>query len=39
VLTGAPSRVRDRIYFKDRDSFTCAIEGLGELSNTFELEE
>jgi len=28
--------VRDRIYFKDGDSFTCVIEGLGELSNPFE---
>ena len=39
VLTGAPSRVRDRIYFKDGDIFTCVIEGLGELSNPFELED
>jgi 2-keto-4-pentenoate hydratase/2-oxohepta-3-ene-1,7-dioic acid hydratase in catechol pathway len=36
VLTGAPSRVRDRIYFKEGDRFTCTIEGLGELSNSFE---
>ncbi len=36
VLTGAPSRVRDRIYFKEGDHFTCTIEGLGKLSNPFE---
>ncbi len=36
ILTGAPSRVCERIYFKDGDRFTCAIEGLGELSNPFE---
>ncbi|MBL79395.1 MAG: 2-hydroxyhepta-2,4-diene-1,7-dioate isomerase [Nitrosomonadaceae bacterium] len=35
VLTGAPTRVRERIYFKDKDNFTCSIEGLGELSNSF----
>jgi len=35
VLTGAPTRVRDRIYFKDGDSFTCSIEGLGEITNSF----
>ena len=39
ILTGAPSRVQDRMYFKDSDNFTCAIEGLGELSNLFELEK
>ena len=36
VLTGAPSRVCDRIYFKEGDHFTCTIEGLGELTNPFE---
>ena len=35
ILTGAPSRVRDRVYFTDGDSFTCKIEGLGEISNSF----
>ena len=35
VLTGAPSRVRDRVYFKDGDIFSCIIEGLGTLSNSF----
>ena len=37
VLTGAPSRVIDRIYFKDDDTFTCEIEGLGKLLNPFRL--
>ena len=36
VLTGAPTRVRERVYFKDGDCFTCRIEGLGELSNPFQ---
>jgi len=35
VLTGAPTRVRDRQYFVDGDIFSCRIEGLGELSNPF----
>ena len=38
VLTGAPSRVRDRMYFEDKDIFTCEIEGLGRLLNPFELK-
>jgi 2-keto-4-pentenoate hydratase/2-oxohepta-3-ene-1,7-dioic acid hydratase in catechol pathway len=36
ILTGAPTRVRERIYFKNGDHFTCRIEGLGELSNPFQ---
>ena len=35
ILTGAPSRVRERIYFRDGDSYSCEIEGLGVLSNPF----
>lgn len=35
ILTGAPSRVRPRIYFQPGDSFTCQIEGLGKISNPF----
>ena len=35
ILTGAPSRVRKRIYFEEGDRFTCSIDGLGELSNPF----
>jgi len=35
ILTGAPSRVRERLYFKEGDQFTAAIEGLGILSNPF----
>ena len=35
LLTGTPSRVIDRVYFKKNDIFTCEIEGLGKLSNSF----
>jgi 2-keto-4-pentenoate hydratase/2-oxohepta-3-ene-1,7-dioic acid hydratase in catechol pathway len=35
LLTGTPSRVIDRVYFKNNDIFTCEIEGLGKLSNSF----
>ena len=35
ILTGAPTCVRDRIFFKDGDTFTCRVEGLGELKNCF----
>jgi len=35
ILTGAPSRTRDREYLKNGDNFTCVIEGLGELKNSF----
>jgi len=35
ILTGAPSRVRERLYFKEGDRFTATIEGLGKLSNPF----
>ncbi len=35
ILTGAPSRVRDRLYFEEGDRFTCEIEGLGKLTNPF----
>ncbi len=37
ILAGTPSRVVDRIYFKDNDVFTCEIEDLGRLSNSFKL--
>ena len=37
ILTGAPSRIRERIYFEEGDIFSCKIEGLGELKNSFEL--
>jgi len=39
VLTGAPSRVIDRMYFEDGDRFICKIEGLGELSNPFKFQK
>ncbi len=35
ILTGAPTRVRDREYFKDGDHFKCEIEGLGSIDNYF----
>lgn len=35
VLTGAPNRVRDRMYLGEADEFSCCIEGLGTLKNTF----
>jgi len=39
VLTGTPSRVRDRIYFKEGDVFRCVIDELGEISNPFEFKK
>jgi len=35
ILTGAPNRVRDPIYFKDGDTFSIDLEGFGILSNLF----
>ena len=35
VLTGAPTRVRDREYFSDGDNFKCEIDGLGAIDNNF----
>tara|TARA_B100001250_G_scaffold156721_1_gene134751 strand:+ start:165 stop:929 length:765 start_codon:yes stop_codon:yes gene_type:complete len=35
ILTGAPNRVRDRIFFTNGDSYKCSIDGLGEITNTF----
>ena len=35
ILTGAPTRVRERMYLQSGDSYTCAIDGLGELTNPF----
>ena len=35
ILTGAPTRVRDRLYLHEGDVFTCRITGLGELNNQF----
>ena len=35
ILTGAPNRTRDRMYFSDGDSYSCVIEGLGKISNNF----
>lgn len=35
ILTGAPSRVRSRLYLESGDHFTCHIDGLGKISNPF----
>lgn len=35
VLTGTPSRVRDRMFLQDGSNFTCEIEGLGNINNSF----
>ncbi len=36
ILTGAPTRVRERVYFQQGDSYTYTIDGLGELINVYE---
>jgi 2-keto-4-pentenoate hydratase/2-oxohepta-3-ene-1,7-dioic acid hydratase in catechol pathway len=35
ILTGAPARLRERLYLQTGDSYTCTIDGLGELTNPF----
>lgn len=35
VLTGAPSRVVDRVYLKNGDNYRCVVEDLGEICNPF----
>jgi len=35
VLTGAPNRVRDRLYLADGDTYVCDFEGVGRLTNAF----
>ncbi|TGM82271.1 DUF2437 domain-containing protein [Leptospira mtsangambouensis] len=35
VLTGAPNRIRERIYLEDGDEFISSISGLGELAVSF----
>ena len=35
ILTGAPTRVRERIFFQDGDTYTCRIEGLGFLKTSY----
>jgi len=34
-LTGAPNRVRERLFLKHNDIYVCEIEGLGKISNSF----
>lgn len=36
ILTGSPGRVRDRMYLKKGDTFTCKIDGFSELVTYFE---
>jgi len=35
ILTGAPTRVRNRIFLSNGDTFICEVEGLGRLENPF----
>jgi len=35
VITGTPSRVRDRLFLSDGDTYTVCIQGLPDLRNTF----
>lgn len=35
ILTGAPPRVRERIFMSNGDTYTCTVDGLGELNNSF----
>lgn len=35
ILTGAPTRVRDRQYLLEGDEFVCEVDGLGRLVNRF----
>jgi 2-keto-4-pentenoate hydratase/2-oxohepta-3-ene-1,7-dioic acid hydratase in catechol pathway len=39
ILTGAPKRVKKRLYLKNGDSYTCQIEGLGFVHNYFKLRK
>jgi len=36
ILTGAPTRIKERRYLQPGDVFTCHIEGLGQLENRIE---
>jgi 2-keto-4-pentenoate hydratase/2-oxohepta-3-ene-1,7-dioic acid hydratase in catechol pathway len=35
VLTGAPTRVRERMFLQDGDTYACRLDALGTLKNTF----
>jgi 2-keto-4-pentenoate hydratase/2-oxohepta-3-ene-1,7-dioic acid hydratase in catechol pathway len=35
IITGAPNRVQDRLFLENNDTYTCKIEGLGQLRNEF----
>lgn len=36
ILTGSPGRVRDRLYLKKGDSFSCKVDGFSELITYFD---
>ena len=35
ISTGAPARVRSRLYLQEGDEFVCEINGIGRLTNRF----
>ena len=35
IITGTPSRVRDRLFLKDGDTYTVKIEGFPDLVTSF----
>jgi 2-keto-4-pentenoate hydratase/2-oxohepta-3-ene-1,7-dioic acid hydratase in catechol pathway len=39
VITGAPSRVRDRLFLKDRDTYTVEIEGFPKIVTRFRAKQ
>ena len=36
ILTGSPGRIRERLFLKRGDTFSCRIEGFSELITYFE---
>ena len=39
VLTGAPGRISEKIYLQHGDSYSCVIDGIGELRNEFQVRQ
>jgi 2-keto-4-pentenoate hydratase/2-oxohepta-3-ene-1,7-dioic acid hydratase in catechol pathway len=39
ILTGAPTRVRERLFLNDGDTFVCEIDGLGKLENSYRTQK
>ncbi len=37
ILTGGPPRVRDRLYFKHGDTYSCCIDGFEDLVNVYQV--